>query len=172
MTIDILGLTCRLALHSFSVLESRLSIVMFHSVLDAPDPLRKDSPGIAEFDAQIRWLSGSFRILPLRQATEKLWAGQLPARALCITFDDGYRDNVLNALPVLLKYQVPATFFVTTRYTHGGMMWNDRVIEAIRGLAAGHHRDGELWVGRRCAGGRPSRCRAEDAWLYQIPALR
>jgi peptidoglycan/xylan/chitin deacetylase (PgdA/CDA1 family) len=132
MTIDILGLTCRLALHSFSVLESRLSIVMFHSVLDAPDPLRKDSPGIAEFDAQIRWLSGSFRILPLRQATEKLWAGQLPARALCITFDDGYRDNVLNALPVLLKYQVPATFFVTTRYTHGGMMWNDRVIEAIR----------------------------------------
>ncbi|MBK8961141.1 MAG: polysaccharide deacetylase family protein [Proteobacteria bacterium] len=132
MTIDILGLTCRLALHSFSVLESRLSIVMFHSVLDAPDPLRRDSPGIAEFDAQIRWLSGSFRILPLREATEKLWAGRLPARALCITFDDGYRDNVVNALPVLLKYQVPATFFVTTRYTHGGMMWNDRVIEAIR----------------------------------------
>ena len=82
-------------------------------------PLRRLVPTVADFAAQIRWLSSSFRILPLREATEKLWAGRLPARALCITFDDGYRDNAIHALPVLTEYHAPATFFVTTCYREG-----------------------------------------------------
>jgi peptidoglycan/xylan/chitin deacetylase (PgdA/CDA1 family) len=132
MTLDILGLSCNLALRMCSVIEARLSIVLFHSVLDSPDPLRRLVPSIADFAEQLRWLRHSFNILPLREATERLYAGRLPARALCITFDDGYRDNALHALPVLSEHKVPATFFVTTRYLEGGLMWNDRVIEAVR----------------------------------------
>jgi len=58
--------------------------------------------------------------------------GNLPARPLCITFDDGYADNATLALPVLRKLGLHATFFVATGYLNGGRMWNDTVIEAVR----------------------------------------
>jgi peptidoglycan/xylan/chitin deacetylase (PgdA/CDA1 family) len=48
-----------------------------------------------------------------------------------ITFDDGYADNLEIALPVLRRYELPATVFVAARYLDGGIMWNDVVGEAI-----------------------------------------
>jgi peptidoglycan/xylan/chitin deacetylase (PgdA/CDA1 family) len=49
-----------------------------------------------------------------------------------ITFDDGYADNVEVALPILLRYEIAADFFVSTGFLDGGRMWNDTVIEAFR----------------------------------------
>jgi peptidoglycan/xylan/chitin deacetylase (PgdA/CDA1 family) len=40
----------------------------------------------------------------------------LSSKNIIITFDDGYRDNFLYAAPILKKYNVPATFFVTSGY--------------------------------------------------------
>lgn len=123
---------CKLALLTAALLERRLSIVYFHRVPATPDPLQPGEPDCARFRARVRWLRDGFRVLPLVEAVRRLYAGTLPPRALAITFDDGYRDNVTNALPILTELGVPATFFVTTRYLDGGMMWNDRVIEALR----------------------------------------
>ncbi len=124
--------TFRTVLGAAGLAQRRLSIVLFHRVLSAPDPLLASEPDSARFAEQVGWLSANFNILTVREAAERLFAGTLPRRALCITFDDGYRDNADNALPVLQRCGVPATFFVTTHYMDGGMMWNDRVIEAIR----------------------------------------
>lgn len=71
-------------------------------------------------------------MLPLSEAVERLKAGTLPARAACITFDDGYADNATNALPILQKHGLTATFFIATGYLNGGRMFNDTVIEVIR----------------------------------------
>lgn len=110
----------------------RLLILCYHRVLDRPDPLCPNEMCIDVFDAHVRALSRFFNILPLTDAVDRLATGTLPPRAVSITFDDGYRDNYTNALPVLKKYGARATFFVATDFLDGGRMWNDTVIEALR----------------------------------------
>lgn len=122
----------KLALAAAGAFERRLSVVLFHRVFNEPDAMLVHEPDIRRFAEQLAWLKASFKILSLPDALERLYEGRLPAGALAISFDDGYRDNVLNALPVLEQYGLPATFFVTSGYIEGGMMWNDRVIEAVR----------------------------------------
>jgi len=62
--------------------------------------------------------------------------GRLPAQAVCVTFDDGYVDNLQLALPVLQRWNIPAMVFVSTDFMDGSSMWNDRLIEALRSLLA------------------------------------
>jgi peptidoglycan/xylan/chitin deacetylase (PgdA/CDA1 family) len=112
--------------------EQRLSILILHRVLSAPDPLFPGEIHRAQFDAMARWLAAWFQVLPLSEAIERLAAGTLPARAAAITFDDGYADNLHQAGPVLQRHGLPATIFVTTGYLDGGRMWNDSIIESLR----------------------------------------
>ena len=112
--------------------RARLSILIFHRVLNAPDPLFPDEMHAARFDALCGLVKRWFNVLPLPQAQRRLHDGTLPARALAITFDDGYADNHDVALPILQRHGLPATCFVATGFLDGGCMWNDRVIEAVR----------------------------------------
>jgi len=111
---------------------ARLSILIFHRVLPQPDPLFPGEVDAARFDRICGWVARWFNVLPLDAAVGRLRAGDLPARALAITFDDGYEDNHSQALPILRRHGLPATFFVATGYLDGGRMWNDTVIEAVR----------------------------------------
>ncbi len=112
--------------------KQRLSILIYHRVLPQPDSMRPDEPTIAQFDWQMRLLRNHFNPLPLLDALGQLQEGKLPSRAICVTFDDGYSDNELHALPVLKKYAIPATVFVSSGFLNGGRMWNDSVIEVLR----------------------------------------
>jgi peptidoglycan/xylan/chitin deacetylase (PgdA/CDA1 family) len=112
--------------------RSRLTVLIYHRVLAAPDPLRPGEPTAPEFEARMRWLKANFNVIPLVDAVAGLKAGRLPARPLAITFDDGYRDNHDLAAPILAKLGLPATFFVATGFLDGGIMFNDSVIESVR----------------------------------------
>jgi peptidoglycan/xylan/chitin deacetylase (PgdA/CDA1 family) len=112
--------------------RARLSILIFHRVLDERDPLFPETPDIAEFRATMRWVRQWFNVLALDEAVDRLRAASLPPAALVITFDDGYADNVTNAARVLAEQELTATFFICTGFLDGGRMWNDSVIEAIR----------------------------------------
>ncbi|MEQ1661866.1 MAG: polysaccharide deacetylase family protein [Thiobacillus sp.] len=112
--------------------KARLSILIYHRVLSAPDSIFPGEPTIERFDMQMAQLKSIFKVLPLADAVARLRTGNLPARAACITFDDGYADNAECALPVLQKHGLHATFFVATAYLNGGRMFNDSVIEAFR----------------------------------------
>jgi peptidoglycan/xylan/chitin deacetylase (PgdA/CDA1 family) len=66
------------------------------------------------FDAQLRYLSSHAVVLPLADAVQKLKDGTLPPRSVSITFDDGYANNVHLAYPLLRKYRMPATVFLSS----------------------------------------------------------
>jgi peptidoglycan/xylan/chitin deacetylase (PgdA/CDA1 family) len=112
--------------------RGRLSILIFHRVLKEPDPLLPGESDVADFEARMRWVRSWFNVVPLSEAVERMYSGSLPARALSVTFDDGYADNAEQALPILERLGMTATFFVATGFLSGGAMWNDRVIEAVR----------------------------------------
>ncbi|HRZ02658.1 MAG TPA: polysaccharide deacetylase family protein, partial [Burkholderiaceae bacterium] len=151
--------------------RGRLTILIFHRVLPAPDALLHDVWPAAVFEERMRWLRGAFNVLPLDQAVQRLRAGTLPARAAAITFDDGYRDNVEVAAPILARLGLTATFFIADGYLDGGRMFNDTVYETLRRLPAGEF---ELPVGE---GGRvvlsnaASRRAAADRLLASLKYL-
>ena len=126
-----------------------LTILIYHRVMRVPDPLRPGEAFAETFERQMAFLARHFSVLPLIEAVAALRSGTLPRRACCITFDDGYADNLTVAEPILARYHLPATVFVATAYLDGGRMFNDSVIELVarvqgdvldlRGLGLGSH---------------------------------
>lgn len=116
--------------------RGRLTILLFHHVHARSDTLFPGDVDAVTFRARLAWIRAWFNVLALEDGVRALARGTLPERALAITFDDGYADNATVALPILRDVGVHATFFVATGYLDGGCMWNDVVIEAVRGAAA------------------------------------
>jgi len=125
-------LSLPLSLLSPAGASARLSILVLHRVLPAADPMFPGEIDIARFDAMCVWAKSWFNVLPLDEAMARRRCGSLPARALAISFDDGYADNHDVALPVLQRHCLTATFFIATGFLDGGRMWNDTLIEAMR----------------------------------------
>ena len=121
-----------LNLASGAVFGAQLSTLIFHRVLPKADELFPGEVDAARFDRLCAWVRDWFNVLPLDEALLRLQRGTLPARAMSITFDDGYEDNHSVALPILQAHGLSATFFIATGFLDGGCMWNDKVIEAIR----------------------------------------
>ncbi len=109
-----------------------LSVLYFHRVLAKHDPLLPDEPTAETFDAMMGWVQRQFTVIPLAEGVARLRDGSLPPAAAAITFDDGYRDNLEVAAPILKRRNMPATLFVASGFVDGGIMFNDKVIEAIR----------------------------------------
>ena len=117
--------------------RNRLCVVNYHRILAKRDPLLESEPDLATFRWQMALLAECFNVLPLGAAIRAMDRGTLPARAVAITFDDGYRSVHDLALPVLREFGLPATVFVTSGYVGEDNMWNDRIIEAVQGLPDG-----------------------------------
>ncbi len=66
--------------------------------------------------------------MQLQQLTQALQDGKLSHRSVSITFDDGYADNLHNAKPLLERYGIPATVFLTSGYMgHEREFWWDEL---------------------------------------------
>lgn len=151
--------------------KARLSILIYHRVLSEQDSLHSYEVTKESFDAQMAHLKAVFNVLPLREAVERLKNGTLPARAACITFDDGYADNFTTALPILQKHGLSATFFIATGYLDGGRMFNDTVVEAIRRSTASRLDLTSLGLGHFDLSCREARVRAIGTILSAIKYL-
>ncbi len=146
--------------------RARLSVLIFHRVLPDVDAIFPEEMHQRRFEQTCQWLKAWFNVLPLDAAVRQLQSGTLPSRACCITFDDGYADNLAVAVPILQRHGLCATFFIATGYLDGGRMWNDTVIESIRRCSRPDLHLGEL--GSYELQGPVQRRKAIDALLGKI----
>jgi peptidoglycan/xylan/chitin deacetylase (PgdA/CDA1 family) len=93
-----------------------LRVLMYHKVNDLPN--NRMSMPVSLFDEQMAELGElGYTVVGLDAVLGHYVEGlPLPDGAVLITFDDGYRDNLLNAAPVLKKYGYPAVQFVPIAY--------------------------------------------------------
>jgi len=144
--------------------SNKLSILIYHQVLPVKDPLRFSEPDKKEFAQQMQIISKYFNPIGLPEALELIKQGKLPKNSICVTFDDGYKNNLSIAQPILQNYKIPATVFVATSYIEGDNMWNDNVIEFFRKRL---HKDINL---KSFSLGSISNCSIENA-LKIIPKI-
>lgn len=94
--------------------SSRGVILMYHRIAGPRfDPQSLDVSA-TNFAAQLAVLAQHANVLPLDEFNVRRRRGSLPDRAVAITFDDGYADNLLTAEPLLAVHGAPATVFITT----------------------------------------------------------
>ncbi len=88
------------------------SVLVYHSISSPIEPLEADADISPErFEQQLQWLSRWRRVVSLEETL-----GTTRQRSVAITFDDGYRDNLIVALPLLEKFQLPMTLFVAAGF--------------------------------------------------------
>lgn len=87
-------------------------ILYYHRVNDDHDPFFPSTP-IRVFEQQMRFVARHYRVVSLRDLVAHLDSGSGES-VVAVTFDDGYRDNYQHAFPILQRYGVPATIFLST----------------------------------------------------------
>jgi peptidoglycan/xylan/chitin deacetylase (PgdA/CDA1 family) len=102
-------------------------VLMYHRVADLPSDPWALSVSPHHFAEQMETLRSAFCPLPLRELVRRLDGRELPARAVTVTFDDGYADNLFNATPILERHEVPATVFLSAGYigSMGEFWWDE-----------------------------------------------
>lgn len=114
-------------------------ILMYHSVTLSPDRNNLLEVSASAFQRQMQFLKKhNYRVIRLKELAKLFSEKQaIPHRTVVITFDDGYRDNLDVAFPILKKYQLPATIFVSPLHIAGEskyLIWSELKKLADSGL--------------------------------------
>jgi peptidoglycan/xylan/chitin deacetylase (PgdA/CDA1 family) len=101
--------------------SNRAPVLMYHRVLaDSNNLPFFIHPGMfvtpSTLEKQIVYLKEKFNIIFLDDLVDKFLLKENIGGYCSITFDDGWVDNYTNAFPLLLKYHIPATIFITTGF--------------------------------------------------------
>lgn len=108
--------------------RSRAAVLMYHRVADRPfDPWRL-AVAPDRFEEHMEVVRRHFRPISLSALADGLERGVVPTRAVAVTFDDGYKDNLYAGKPVLERHEIPGTVFVTSGYVDSGRsFWWDEL---------------------------------------------
>lgn len=110
-----------------------LVVLAWHNVEGTWQWPAETGAGAAGFRRQMRALRATSNVVPLDPALKSLAEGRsLPPRAVAITFDDGYRDNLDVAVPILRELGLPATVFLIPDLLDGKLdPWWERLAWAL-----------------------------------------
>ena len=109
--------------------KPQVTIIMYHRVDTSKEDWSVDAIDTSIFEKQIKYLKKTHEIYSLENlAQDLLEKKKLPKRLAVLTFDDGYKDNYTNAFPILKKYKIPATIFLTTDHIETDkLFWWDKL---------------------------------------------
>ena len=121
--------------------EPSARILYYHRVNDKSDPFFS-AISTRLFEQEMRFVASHYKVVSLAEMLDHLGGGSRET-VVAITFDDGYQDNYLNAFPILQRYRLPATIFLTT----GGLgnRLAAALLDAHASRAAGLERQ-DLWL--------------------------
>jgi peptidoglycan/xylan/chitin deacetylase (PgdA/CDA1 family) len=88
---------------------------MYHRIAKPDSDIWKIAVDPVHFEQQIEFLRKKTTVLSVPELVEAVRNKTVKSNTVAITFDDGYADNFLVAKPILDQYEVPATFFVTSK---------------------------------------------------------
>lgn len=86
-------------------------VVFYHRIAD--DRANRWTTSHRTFTRQIDWLARHREIVSLAEAQRRIRSGRNTRPCVSITFDDGYAENCQKAIPLLVRRQIPCTYFVT-----------------------------------------------------------
>lgn len=149
---------------------STFQILSYHRVNDEDDPFFSAMPTDV-FDGHMAYVARAYRVLTVEALVERARRRQVPRNALAITFDDGYRDVLTHAVPVLVRHGLPATVFLATGFIGTGQIpWFDRLAAGFKETKAEVVR--APWGATWRLPGKPERLGALDqaiSYLKQRP---
>ena len=119
--------------------KGSLTILMYHQVGESEYNGYYIAVSPENFEKQIRYLRKNYNIISLKELCAYIRSKELPAEdCAVITLDDGYKDNYVNAYPILKRYNIPATIFLTSGYIGANqILWWDRVAKIIKIISRG-----------------------------------
>lgn len=101
--------------------------LLYHRVNVVKDEIFNLAVSPEHFEEQMNYIKSKYDILRFEDDWE-----QGERDAVVVTFDDGYADNYIYALPILEKTQVPATIFISTGYVNSGKeYWWDEIVRLL-----------------------------------------
>jgi peptidoglycan/xylan/chitin deacetylase (PgdA/CDA1 family) len=106
------------------------AILMYHRVAAVQQDPWDLAVSPDTFEQQLAYLKRNNTTMALDKLVQGLRGGKLPDNAVAITFDDGYRDNLVQAKPLLAHYGLPATLFLATGWVGSSVpFWWDELAE-------------------------------------------
>lgn len=108
----------RAAAHRVAHGREPVRILFYHRVAD--EHANDWTMSTRAFARQIDWLRSRFDLVSMTEAQTRIGADYNRRPTACITFDDGYADNMRFAVPLLARRRIPFTYFVTTDHVLRG----------------------------------------------------
>ena len=136
---------------AINVLRPAGVVLLYHRVRAAERDPQLLSVRPEVFESHVAMLRRRTALLPLVDLVEAATVSRLPKRAVAITFDDGYADNLQYAKPILSGHGAPATVFaVSGAISQQTEFWWDTLERALLDGAGRGHLELDLGNGVEC----------------------
>jgi len=101
--------------YALNLVDTPAVVLLYHRVTQLPSDPQLLSVEPDNFYDHVSWLRSNYTLLTIDEFTALVSEGKkMPKKAVIVTFDDGYADNCLEALPILETLQSQALFYITT----------------------------------------------------------
>lgn len=106
-------------------MKMKIPILLYHSVdTDVSSGFETWAIAPNKFDDHMKYIvENSYTPLTVSQLISCLQTESIPHKPIVITFDDGFLDFYENAMPILTRYDLPSTLYITTGYIGGTSQW-------------------------------------------------